>query len=612
MNSAPARFLAFLLCAVLALTAVACTPGDETSGVPLPQGPSVIDTTVPIGDGAEVSVSEAWTVTVPGTAAPPDATMTVAATAASGDDHEISRADLTLSSGQPAAPLTFTYRFDDPVPADTEVVFLGIPSGSSPDDPTSASATVSVLSADRRSATAEISHLTNFGVYFTDANHFLTQAAGLRTHSPTCESQPRPEWLEAPVFLEGKDSPMLVCVGSDPGNSDTAVVKIRNNRGVAMIVTAPVTPAWAHQEAFSGSLAAMMPNLLAKGTDSLGIPASERSRTWVLPPGSGVDIGFTEASFSGRLATKITTRISTASVAYGLIWQEMVKLVDDPTALTALEMGVMGVCAADSATAAVTAADAAALVAGLSQVATCAIEHAPDIVGEISGHIPDAAWNELQSRHQITKKIASLRTRLLPLLTVAQYTVVIGDTLSTLALGSGAYEIGLFIRIGADAGLKNLCGTIDEKRTVKHPEIGSVTIGLSRDGQGLGGRGCVAVVDRTGKKLLQQTVAIYDDELRFADPITDATGNAFLTYNPGRYNGVITLVPNASGYEEIGWQHDDLGYETTTHAYYSAELEGPGGDGRYVIKSSANNCEPSCADGTITTTTLRWNGSTYS
>lgn len=609
--------VASLLCATLLLPAVACSTGDDAddaSGVSLPKGPSVTDATIPIGDGADVAVSEAWTVTVPGAAAPPDATMIVDAAAGAGDDHEISRADLTLSSGQPAVPLTFTYRFDDPVPTGVDVVFVATPSGSSPDSPESASATVSTLSPDRRNATAEIAHLTEFGVYFAKANHFLTSAAGLRTHSPACENQPRPGWLEEAIFLEGKDSPMLVCVGRDPNSSETAVVKIRNNRGVAMIVTAPVRPAWSYQEALSGSLVAAIPGLLARGTDSLGIPASERSRTWVIPPGTGVDLGFTEASFGGRLATKITTKVSTAAVAYGMIWQEMIKLVDDPTALTALEMGVMSVCATEGigdSLSGFSASDTAAVAASISRIAICAIEHAPDVVGEISGNISGAAWQELQRKHEITKKIANMRTRLLPLLTVAQYTVVLADTLSTVALGPGAYEISLFLKIGVASALERVCGTIDEKRTVKHPELGAVTIGLSRNGQGLNGRGCVATVDRRGKTLLKQIVAIYDDELRFAEPVTDATGNAFLTYNPGRYNGVITLVPSESGYEEIGWQHDDLGYESTTHAYYSAELEGPGGDGRYVIKASANDCEPSCADGTITTTTLRWNGSRY-
>ncbi len=162
------------------------------------------------------------------------------------------------------------------------------------------------------------------------------------------------------------------------------------------------------------------------------------------------------------------------------------------------------------------------------------------------------------------------------------------------------------------AGLSALCGTIDEQRTVTHPKLGQVTVGLTRPASaGLNMVGCIAVVDDNGSKLLMQKVSVYDDAFDFADPPTDSTNNVFITYNPGRYYGVITLVPKSDGYEDIGWGEDEPGYQTTTHAYYSAELEGPGSDGQYTIKESINNCDPSCAGGTITTKILRWNGSGY-
>jgi hypothetical protein len=93
---------------------------------------------------------------------------------------------------------------------------------------------------------------------------------------------------------------------------------------------------------------------------------------------------------------------------------------------------------------------------------------------------------------------------------------------------------------------------------------------------------------------------------RFANPATDNTGNTFVIYNPGRYDGVIVLVPTADGFAPI-----EQSYQTGQNRYYYAELVGPQG-GRYAIEASANDCEPDCASGTITRRTLQWNGSTYS
>ncbi|MGV9859855.1 vWA domain-containing protein [Gordonia sp. NPDC003425] len=161
------------------------------------------------------------------------------------------------------------------------------------------------------------------------------------------------------------------------------------------------------------------------------------------------------------------------------------------------------------------------------------------------------------------------------------------------------------------SALTSLCGVIAETRVLQHPKLGTVSVGISRPaGQGAG-EGCVAAVGAKGQKLLVQKVSVYGDEIDFADPPTDSTKNVFITYNPGRYNGVITLVPDDKGYEDIGWGDDDPGYQTTKNAYYSAELKGPGSDGKYTIETSANDCDPSCADGTITKKTLKWNGSSY-
>ena len=98
--------------------------------------------------------------------------------------------------------------------------------------------------------------------------------------------------------------------------------------------------------------------------------------------------------------------------------------------------------------------------------------------------------------------------------------------------------------------------------------------------------------------------------LNFAYPLTDSTGNAFITYNPGRYNGILVLIPTPDGFQNIGWDTADVHY-TGKLAYYYADLQGPGTDGKYAITQYHNDCSPSCAGGTTTSQTLNWNGTNY-
>lgn len=123
--------------------------------------------------------------------------------------------------------------------------------------------------------------------------------------------------------------------------------------------------------------------------------------------------------------------------------------------------------------------------------------------------------------------------------------------------------------------------------------------------------GCVAAVTGSGRALASIDVDIYENDLHFADPATDATGNTFVTYNPGRYDGVLVLVPDTDGFEDIGWSDTEEHYSGGRFAYYHARLAGPGEDGRYAIIRSENSCVPSCAQGATTQVTLRWNGHEY-
>ncbi|WP_077800049.1 hypothetical protein [Streptomyces sp. JHA26] len=150
-----------------------------------------------------------------------------------------------------------------------------------------------------------------------------------------------------------------------------------------------------------------------------------------------------------------------------------------------------------------------------------------------------------------------------------------------------------------------------DHRDIRHPELGAVRVFLVRRSTFLDSTGCVAAVTGSGRALASVDVDIYENELRFAAPATDATGNTFVIYNPGRYDGVLVLVPDADGFEDIDWSDTREHYSGGRFAYYHARLAGPGEDGRYTIVQSENSCTPSCAQGATTQVTLRWNGHDY-
>ena len=590
--------------------------GDAVRAAPGPLvDPPIVDgqTVVISPDTATVvTVADGWDIVVPPGAVSAGTTLTVAPVEGEYVDPVFARAAVSLSSGQPLQALTFRYILPEPLPAASEVYLLSTPGDELPHEPVPGTVLMAGVSDDRRVLTAEVEHLSVWEWAMVDANHVLTSMAGLRTSAPICEAQPRPDWLEDVIYLEGRDVPQLVCSGADPNDASIGVVKIRNNRGVALIVTAPVVPAWAHQDIFADQPTDNLRDLLTRLNETLNVPRDEQSRTWVLPPGSGVDIGFTRESLARQPFAKITTTISTSAVAYGYFWQLLDMYISDRFALTGVQLGLMGVCFADAGSGAITAGDGVQLTAALGAGGRCFIEKAPDVLNAIARQVSPSTWSRLKQLN-VPRDIAKYAKRATVALAMGQGAVVIADTLSTLALSAGAYEIGLSSKISQPAEFPaTACGaTIRDRSLVEHPHLGEVTVGLGYGDDDGPQTGCIVAVDRQGEVIFRESVDVYGDNLKFAEPATDTTDNVFITYNPGRYNGVVTLVPNESGYEEIGWGRESTRYRSTTHAYYYAELVGPGSDSRYQIKQLSNDCQPDCAGGTVTSEVLSWDGRRY-
>ncbi|WP_155762835.1 hypothetical protein [Mycobacterium colombiense] len=153
-------------------------------------------------------------------------------------------------------------------------------------------------------------------------------------------------------------------------------------------------------------------------------------------------------------------------------------------------------------------------------------------------------------------------------------------------------------------------GAVVAHYDIQHKTLGAVRLFLVRANDN---EGCVAAVANSGQALPPIRLGVGVGEIfAFANPATDATGNTFVLYNPGRYDGVLALIPDSGGFEDIGW--DDLSsyqHFSGKHAYYYAQLLGPGTNGEYTIRRSHNDCTPDCASGTTTAQDLHWNGNDY-
>ena len=463
--------------ALLSMIVLAACVGPESNGASTTESRSVR-----IADSTDttVAVTESWTATVPKDAVPANTTLQVVTRHQTTSDVAIGRgaADLTLASGQPLAPITMSLRLPEALSPSSTMLLLDDTAGSdNPDaDPSTTSVRTAELNKDRTVATVQVDHLSDkewWEVPIDNVAHFITSVAGQRTSAPSCATQPRPSWVENAIYLDEQNAPMLVCTGTDPNDRDIAVVKIKNNRGGALIVTAPVTPKWAALSLATtdGTISAAISDILTLTTEPLGVPSAERSRSWVLPPGGGIDIGLTRDSVEPLHGiVPITSKFTTASASYGLIWQLLSDAVGDSETLTALELGFMSACVHDAGRKTLDATNRQGLGEGVADLAKCVVELGPDIVRQIQKRLPAEVWKRIGGP-KLNKAVNFAKTKLLPLVTVAQAAVAITDLANTLALGDGAFTITLFTTLT----------TTSKKPVANDHSFGPIQLGMTTD-----------------------------------------------------------------------------------------------------------------------------------
>lgn len=144
----------------------------------------------------------------------------------------------------------------------------------------------------------------------------------------------------------------------------------------------------------------------------------------------------------------------------------------------------------------------------------------------------------------------------------------------------------------------------------QHPAWGAVTLRAFAPETPPGPAG-VAVVSEAGETLWHLTGSQAEQpqyEWSIARPAIDANGLIFLTYNPGRYDGVAVLRPSEAGMDVIAWPYDVPG----SQSFYNAQIDGPDQQGGHAIIQWTQDCNPTCATGELTAERLTWDGTGFS
>jgi hypothetical protein len=94
-------------------------------------------------------------------------------------------------------------------------------------------------------------------------------------------------------------------------------------------------------------------------------------------------------------------------------------------------------------------------------------------------------------------------------------------------------------------------------------------------------------------------------------PSVDAVGHLFVRYNPGRYDGVIVLAPTPDGFDDFNSVPTGIASGSYSARFYNAYIDDTDSDDVFEIIESQNDCNPTCADGSITKVVREWNGTDY-
>ena len=198
-------------------------------------------------------------------------------------------ADFSLDGGQfPANGAQISFTLDDPLAADALPAIAYWNEDGEIWEPVETS-----LSEDRRTATAVVSHFSEYG-FFDYLFNALGQVTGnAATSGVTCD-QPMPDWAD-PQYFDDINSPVLWCGGKDANNGDMLVAKLKMNRDTAAKVTLAIDPAWAWSDLWQSS-----PTDLATMAASAELPDNPfAERQYLIQPFGELHFGFARPALEG-------------------------------------------------------------------------------------------------------------------------------------------------------------------------------------------------------------------------------------------------------------------------------------------------------------------------
>jgi len=152
----------------------------------------------------------------------------------------------------------------------------------------------------------------------------------------------------------------------------------------------------------------------------------------------------------------------------------------------------------------------------------------------------------------------------------------------------------------ADGACIEECGVVGIS-PMRHSQLGALWLVTLQDPSG----SAYGILDRAGQVLRSGSI-MNTSEIRAIGQ--DAAGTYFLSFNPGRYDGVVVLRPTTTGYTDLG--SDATASGAMEMRFYPAWTEDDDGDGilSVVVGHAEGYNDP---DGSSWTVEHEWNGTDF-
>jgi len=176
-------------------------------------------------------------------------------------------------------------------------------------------------------------------------------------------------------------------------------------------------------------------------TGKLGIAPDVADRTWLVPPGQQIHLGFSQAALDPAPDPAVITAVFTPeTMAIGLINDELSDVLSESAAWS---YAVLAVCAHDaSGDVAAGTPSATTVLTAAGELATCAIENVDEVVKQIRNAMPAEEWERISPA--ISRTANAAKKRLGPIIVWARLSYIAADVGTTLVVDPAALKVNVF------------------------------------------------------------------------------------------------------------------------------------------------------------------------